>query len=326
MLHECGDNLFLIDLDQPREGFRYFISSWVLREKGGATLIDPGPRSTIPVLKEALRRLGITKIAYILLSHIHIDHAGGAGLLMDDYPGAKVVCHPKGITHVVHPEKLWKASQQVLGSVAELYGNIASIAEERVAFRDTIELETGPVKVIQTPGHSPHHLSFLKGDCLFAGETVGVTCPVGEEMYLRPATPPVFNLEIQRDSFEKIASLDIATICFAHYGLRRDPENLFRHARAQIPLWLAIVETHLRRNGKFNEEGVFTDILDQDPCMRSFHLLPDDIKVREREFIGNSIRGMKGYLLGKGITAEPLQQSTPGGATSEERLRVHHTR
>ncbi len=325
MLHDCGDSLFLIDLDQPREGFRYFISSWVIREKGGVILIDPGPRSTIPVLKEALRRLGVTKISYILLTHIHIDHAGGAGLIMDDYPGTKVVCHPKGITHVVHPEKLWKASQEVLGSVAELYGNIASISEERVAFHETIELETGPVKVLQTPGHSPHHLSFLKGDCLFAGETIGVTCPVGEGLYLRPATPPVFNLEIQRDSFEKLASLDIATVCFAHYGLRRDPENLFRHARAQIPLWLDIMETRLRRNGEFSEEDVFNDILAQDPCMQSYPLLPDDIKVREEEFIGNSIRGLKGYLLKNGVTAEPLQRQTSDGAKPEGHLQAQHT-
>lgn len=310
MLHECGDNLFLIDLDQPREGFRYFINSWLLREKGGAILIDPGPRSTIPVLKESLRKLGVKKIAYILLTHIHIDHAGGAGLLMDDYPEATIICHPKGITHAVHPEKLWKASRQTLGPVAEMYGEIASISEGRIAFHDTIELETGPVKVLQTPGHSPHHLSFLKGNCLFAGETAGVTCPVGEGLYLRPATPPVFNLEVQRASFEKIASLAISTICFGHYGLRRDSENLFRHARAQIPLWLAIVEAHLLEGGEFREEGVFTDILAQDPCMRSYHLLPEDIRAREREFISNSIRGMKGYLLKKRTMAEPLPQHT----------------
>ncbi|MBW2560943.1 MAG: hypothetical protein JRE40_08820, partial [Deltaproteobacteria bacterium] len=202
-------------------------------------------------------------------------------------------------------------SRQVLGPVAELYGEIASISEERIAFRDTIEWETGSIRVLQTPGHSPHHLCFLKGDCLFAGETAGVTCPVGEGLYLRPATPPVFNLEIQRDSFEKVASLDISTICFAHYGLRRDPENLFRHARAQIPLWLAIMETHLRRRGEFREERVFTDILAQDPCMQSYHLLPDDIQVREREFISNSIRGMEGYLLKQRAMTEHLPRHAP---------------
>lgn len=118
MIHECGNNLFLIDLDQPREGFRHFISSWILLEKGGAVLVDTGPRSTIPVLKQALRKLGITKIPYILLTHIHIDHAGGTGLLMNDYPEAKVICHPKGIRHMVQPEKLWESSRQVLGPLA----------------------------------------------------------------------------------------------------------------------------------------------------------------------------------------------------------------
>lgn len=314
MLHECGDNLFLIDLDQPREGFRYFINSWLIREKGGAILIDPGPRSTIPVLKASLRKLGVRKIAYILLTHIHIDHAGGAGLLMDDYPEAQIICHPKGITHAVHPEKLWKASRQTLGPVAELYGEIASISEDRITFRDTIESETGPIRAFRTPGHSPHHLSFLKGDCLFAGETAGVTCPVGEGLYLRPATPPVFNLEVQRDSLEKIASLDVATICFAHYGLRRDPENLFRHARAQIPLWLAITEAHLLEEGDFHEEHIFSDILAQDPCMRSYHLLPDDIRTREREFISNSIRGMKGYILEQGMMVERPPRHAPASS------------
>ncbi len=299
MIHECGDNLFLIDLDQPREGFRYFINSWVLLEKSGAILIDPGPRSTIPVLKQALTKLGITTIKYILLTHIHLDHAGGTGLLMDDFPEAQVICHPKGIPHMLQPEKLWKASRQVLGPVAELYGEVAPIPEGRIAFRDTIELETGPVKVFQTPGHAPHHLSFLKGDCLFAGEVAGVTCPVEEGFYLRPATPPVFNLETQSASLEKVASLDISTICSAHYGVRHDPQNLFQHARAQIPLWLSIMETHLRRKSGPFEESVFNDVLVQDPSMRSYHLLPEDIKVREKGLAFNSIRGMTGYLLKK---------------------------
>jgi glyoxylase-like metal-dependent hydrolase (beta-lactamase superfamily II) len=299
MIHECGDNLFLIDLDQPREGFRYFISSWVLLEKSGAILVDTGPRSTIPVLKQALRKLGITKIKYILLTHIHIDHAGGTGLLMDDYPEAKVICHPKAIPHMVQPEKLWKASQQVLGPIAQLYGRIAPIPEERITFYDTIELETESMKVLKTPGHAPHHLSFLKGSCLFAGEVAGVTCPIEEGFYLRPATPPVFKPEAQRKSLEKVSTLDISTVCFAHYGLRHDPQTLFQYAREQIPLWLDIMEEHLRRKSEPFEESFFNDIIVQDPCMRSYHLLPEDIKVREREFISNDILGMKGYLLKK---------------------------
>ncbi len=297
MIHECGNNLFLIDLDQPREGFRHFISSWILLEKGGAVLVDTGPRSTIPVLKKALKELGITTIGYILLTHIHIDHAGGTGLLMDDYPEAQVICHPKGIQHMVQPERLWKSSQQVLGPLAELYGEIAPIPPERIAFQDIVELESGPVRVLQTPGHAPHHLSFLAGDYLFAGEVAGVTCPLEGGLYLRPATPPVFDLETQMRSLEKVASLDISTVCLGHYGIRHDPQSLLSHAKAQIPRWLGIMETHLREKSEDFEEIVFKELLAQDPCMQGYHLLPEDIRTRERDFISNSIRGMKGYLV-----------------------------
>jgi len=297
MIHECGNNLFLIDLDQPREGFRHFISSWILLGTYGAVLVDTGPRSTIPVLKQALRELGITKIPYILLTHIHIDHAGGTGLLMNNYPEAKVICHPKGIRHMVQPEKLWESSRQVLGPLAELYGEIAPIPPERIAFQDTVELESGPVKVLQTPGHAPHHLSFLAGDRLFAGEVAGVTCPVERGFYLRPATPPVFDLETQMRSLERVASLDISTVCLGHYGISRDPQSMFRHAKAQIPRWLGIMETHLREKSEISEEIVFKELLARDPCMQGYHLLSEDIRKREREFISNSIRGMKGYLL-----------------------------
>ena len=297
MIHECGNNLFLIDLDQPREGFRHFISSWILLGTCGAVLVDTGPRSTIPVLKQALRELGITKIPYILLTHIHIDHAGGTGLLMNNYPEAKVICHPKGIRHMVQPEKLWESSRQVLGPLAELYGEIAPIPPERIAFQDTVELESGPVKVLQTPGHAPHHLSFLAGDRLFAGEVAGVTCPVERGFYLRPATPPVFDLETQMRSLERVASLDISTVCLGDYGISRDPQSMFRHAKAQIPRWLGIMETHLREKSEISEEIVFKELLARDPCMQGYHLLSEDIRKREREFISNSIRGMKGYLL-----------------------------
>jgi glyoxylase-like metal-dependent hydrolase (beta-lactamase superfamily II) len=198
---------------------------------------------------------------------------------------------------MVQPAKLWESSRQVLGPLADLYGEIEPIPPERIAFQETVELESGPLRVLQTPGHAPHHLSFLAGDCLFAGEVAGVTCPLERGFYLRPATPPVFDLETQMRSLEKVASLDISTVYLGHYGIRHDPQSLFSHAKAQIPRWLGIMETHLRRKSEPFEEFVFNDILAQDPCMDGYKLLPKDIKVRERDFISNSIRGMKGYLL-----------------------------
>ena len=100
-------------------------------------LVDPGPASTIPYLVERLDELGIRTIDYILLTHIHLDHAGGTGQLLRHFPGAKVNCHPKGIPHMVAPQKLWEESIKVLGKVAEAYGEMAPVPESCISFRDS---------------------------------------------------------------------------------------------------------------------------------------------------------------------------------------------
>ncbi|MGZ3597897.1 MAG: MBL fold metallo-hydrolase, partial [Syntrophales bacterium] len=101
--HEPMKDLYIVDLDQPLEGFYNFLNSWVYRQGGLTIVVDPGPRSTIPVLVKALKELDVKKLDYILLTHIHIDHAGGAGLLVGHYPDAMVICHPKGIRHMIDP-------------------------------------------------------------------------------------------------------------------------------------------------------------------------------------------------------------------------------
>ena len=117
--------LVCIDLDQPQlEGFRQFISSWLCVTDRCTVVVDPGPLSTIPHLAAELRRHGVDHIDYILLTHIHIDHAGGTGALLREFPGALVICHPEGIRHMIAPEKLWEGSQKVLGQLAEVYGEI----------------------------------------------------------------------------------------------------------------------------------------------------------------------------------------------------------
>lgn len=94
-IHKPLENLYIVDLDQPLEGFYTFLNSWVYRQDGLTIAVDPGPRSTIPVLVEALKQLKVEKLDYILLTHIHIDHAGGTGLLVKHFQEARVICHPK---------------------------------------------------------------------------------------------------------------------------------------------------------------------------------------------------------------------------------------
>jgi len=133
------ERLTCIDLDQPSlEGFRRFISSWLYRGPAFTLLVDPGPLSTIPHLVGELRRLGVGRLDAILLTHIHIDHAGGAGALLREFPEARVICHPEGIRHLIAPEKLWEGSRKVLGKLAEAYGEIVPVPAEKIGFQDLI--------------------------------------------------------------------------------------------------------------------------------------------------------------------------------------------
>lgn len=111
------DLLTCIDLDQPSlEGFRQFISCWLYQDEKLCFVVDPGPLSTIPVLLKELQKQQVKSLDYILLTHIHIDHAGGTGELLRTFPQTKVICHPNGIKHLIAPEKLWAGSKKFSGS------------------------------------------------------------------------------------------------------------------------------------------------------------------------------------------------------------------
>ena len=298
-VRQVRDNLYLIDLNGPLEGFRKFISAWVCRIDGVTFLVDPGPASTIPYLVERMDELGIRTIDYILLTHIHLDHAGGTGQLLQHFPGAKVNCHPKGIPHMVAPQKLWEESKKVLGKVAEAYGELAPVPESHISFRDSIRIGEVFVEVIKTPGHAAHHVSYRMGDILFAGEIAGVYVPLDDVFYVRPATPPPFQHETFLDSIAKAAALDVSLVCLGHYGCRQDVAALFERAGRQLDFWVATAKRHFEAGSEPFEVTVLADLIANDPDMSGWQSLPKDIQARERNFCINSIRGIRGYLTKK---------------------------
>jgi len=295
-IHQKSEHLFLVDLDQEIEGFRQFISAWVYQGHKRTILIDPGPASTIPILKEALRELRVNWLDYILLTHVHIDHAGGTGLLMSQYPEARVACHPKGIPHMINPEKLWQGSLNVLGKVAETYGSIVPIRENLISYPEQIEKGSLKVEIFETPGHAPHHLSYLVDGVLFAGEVAGVNITMEDDFYLRIATPPKFIYEVYKKSLYKASNLDCDKICFGHYDMREDVQNVFGRAKDQLELWMETTRRHFEKNKKTNAEEVFSELLETDRCIQAFQKLEKDIQKREEYFSLNSINGMLDYL------------------------------
>jgi glyoxylase-like metal-dependent hydrolase (beta-lactamase superfamily II) len=289
------DNLACIDLDQPSlEGFRTFISSWLYRGDNFTLLVDPGPLSTIPRLSAELKRLGVARLDFILLTHIHIDHAGGTGALLREFPEAQVVCHPEGVRHMTAPEKLWEGSRKVLGPLAEAYGEIVPVPEERIGFAETVG-GTG-VRAFLTPGHAQHHCSYLLDDLLFGGEVAGVRQPVPEGIFMRPATPPRFILQVALDSIDRMLALTPRYLVFAHYGLVETAVEHLRIARSQLLLWVRGVAATLNVPAEEREESLVAWLLEHDEQYRNVSRLPADILARERYFLGNTLRGMTEYV------------------------------
>jgi glyoxylase-like metal-dependent hydrolase (beta-lactamase superfamily II) len=289
-----------IDLDQPGlTGFRQFISSWLYCGEGFTLVVDPGPLSTIPHLIAELRCTGVQRLDYILLTHIHIDHAGGTGALLREFPAATVICHPDGIRHLVAPEKLWEGSKKVLGpQLATAYGEIVPVPQGNILFEEQIGA-TG-IRAFLTPGHAQHHCCYLLDDLLFAGEVAGVRCVVPRGILIRPATPPRFILETALDSVERMLALRPRRMVFAHYGLVDTAAEHLEIARNQLLLWVRGATSVAPVAEAEREEALFAWLLEHDEHYRNIEQLPEDIRARERYFFGNTYRGMAEYVAGKG--------------------------
>jgi len=289
---KINTNLFLIDLNQNMTGFKKFISSWLYVGDNITIIVDPGPISSIEFLIYTLKKLGVSKIDHILLTHIHIDHAGGAGLLLRQYPMANVNCHPKGISHMVDPEKLWQGSVKVLGDIAILYGKISPVDKNKIQFQNNIDTGDGIIQVLETPGHASHHLSYLFQDFLFAGEVAGVILATDNGIYKRPATPPKFKLEVCLNSLEKLKNLDFNLFCFGHYGADENPKQIIKEAEKQLQLWVEIAKKESAKGEESVEDRIVDRLLIEDDLFTVFAKLPSDIKQRENYFIRNTIKGM----------------------------------
>ena len=291
-----SNNLFLIDLDQNITGFRKFISSWLYKGISTTFLVDPGPSSSVNYLLETLETLDVKNLDYILLTHIHIDHAGGTGAVLGKYPDAMVICHPKGIDHMIDPQKLWEGSLKVLGDIARAYGEVIPVPAEKIVAKDLLETDEGQVAVIPTPGHAIHHQCFQFKDWLFAGEVAGVRHFSEHGVYARPATPPVFKLEISLASLDRVIELKPKTLCLGHYGFVDQPDPYLRQAREQLLYW---VETAREESAQGTDEltsRIVQKLILTDRLTAEFNHLEQDIQQREEYFISNSIKGMLHYL------------------------------
>lgn len=289
-------DLYLIVLDPPAlPGFRDFIGAWCCPGPP-ALLVDVGPAATVPALVRALDHLGVGRLDAVLLTHIHIDHAGGLGDLLTCFPGTPVVCHRKAHRHLADPEKLWQGSLATLGDTARAYGPIRPVPEGCLV--DAEGYDAFGVQTLATPGHAVHHVSFAYRGKLFAGEAGGVYAAIGDAVYLRPATPPRFYLETNLASLDRLRAVDHEILCYGHFGAVRDGRRRLAAHRRQLLEWAEIIAAVTAGLPAEVDpvEACLARLLEADPLLAAFHVLPEDVCGRERGFLRNSIRGFIGYL------------------------------
>jgi len=262
--------LHIVDLKPA--GLEDFIASYVLKGEKAAAIVESGPKCSVQNLLDGLREIGVKDedVEYVLVSHVHIDHAGGAGTLMHSLPNAKLVVHPKGAPHMMKPEKLWEQSKLVLGKFAQLYGEIEPVPEDRILTAyEGMKFDLGgsvQLEVLETRGHASHHLCFFEDGSrgVFVGDAAGVYIPRLDVTV--PATPPPFYLEPTLASLGKIAGLRPRRLYYTHFGCVERADERLKKYEAQLKLWAEIVSEAVRDGDTL--ENMRKRILERDPQMR----------------------------------------------------------
>ncbi len=238
------ESLYLIDgydLNMKERTGTYVLTEQEL------TIIDTSASPSVPYIMDGIKELGYSPndIKYIIVTHIHLDHAGGAGLLLQQCPNAKVVVHPKGKRHLADPSKLIAGAKVVYGDkFKQLFDPIIPIPEEKLLTMNNEDIltigEECSLTFYDTPGHANHHFSIYhpKLNGMFTGDTTGIfyqdLFKEGLEFYLPSTTPSNFDPVKMKQSIRFYRSKNLNYIFFGHYGMSRNPEEVYR----QVTTWI----------------------------------------------------------------------------------------
>lgn len=224
-------------IDLLHQGNARTIAAYVVDTDDGPALFDCGPTTTAAALKAGLAQHGLelTDIRHLLLSHIHLDHAGAAGVLVREHPALQVHVSEIGAPHLVAPERLERSARRLYGeSFDTLWGELAPVPEAnvRIVGDRVLGLDCFP-----TPGHASHHVSYLDRDgTLYAGDAAGVRIQPGR-FVMPPTPPPEFDLDTWQQTLEEIERRDPERLALIHWGVADDPRRHLAELRLELYDW-----------------------------------------------------------------------------------------
>jgi len=297
-VERVGEGLYLADLG-PLDTYGW-MSAYIVIGTNTLVVVDPGPRASAGTLAKLLESsLSKFEKIYLALTHIHIDHSGAVGDIVKLLPGVRVLVHPRGAKHLVDPSRLWQASLEVLGDLAKDLGEPKPTPPEAIVpVEDGTVIDLGGLKLlaVYTPGHSPHHVSYLlePPGVLFAGDSIANY--FNGRAY--PVTVHPFSAPEYLSSLRRMIELRPNRIAVSHYGIVADaPEVFVQRAKDKLHAWIYLIEKLLSR-GVQDPETVYLEVLKEDLELAYAKNLEDSMPT----FRGSTYRAIKGllnYLLSK---------------------------
>ncbi len=231
-----GEPLDLLHLGVPRT-----IGAYLLDTSEGLTLFDCGPASCLPALKAGLAERGceLGDVRHLLLSHIHLDHAGAAGALVREHPGLTVWVSEVGAPHLVDPSRLERSARRLYGEAFDtLWGELAPVPEAnvRIVGESVLGLECFPA-----PGHASHHVCYFDGETLYAGDAAGVRIQPARSVF-PPTPPPDVDVEGWGRTLDEVERRAPRRLALIHFGVAEDVERHLSELRERLAAWAARVE------------------------------------------------------------------------------------
>ncbi|MGD8191413.1 MBL fold metallo-hydrolase [Brevibacillus ginsengisoli] len=245
---DLGHRIHLIDLHDM--GWEERTGSYVIEDEQ-LTLIETSASPSLPYLLKGLQTLGLDPhdVRYIIVTHIHLDHAGGAGLFLKEYPNATVVVHPKGARHLANPERLIAGAREVYKDQFDpFFAPLLPVPEDKLLIKNHEDtLCIGPNRTLtfyDTPGHANHHFSIYDpvSNGMFTGDTVGVKYAQLDELdfpfYLPSTSPNQFHPDRMLESIHLFESKKLDRIYFGHFGMSENVSEVYRQVKEWLPVFV----------------------------------------------------------------------------------------